>query len=356
MYYKDSIETPEQPVHLFERNPKPMVIFNRRVLMQSALAAGTGLAAPALLSSAARAADAFGKKPLTILCHTAPGSAADTFARQLGTAISPVLGQTVVVENRVGGNGMVQMAALKGAAADGNTLGVNTISHLSILEGAGKNTFSRQDFSWVVRVQTEGFFTVVRADAPWATLGEFVAHARKASPLINIGGQGAPGSAHNIHVNLLAQAGGFKFNWIPFPGGSEHLTALLGGSIEATSNNPQTIAQFSEAGKIRLLGFQGAERNSAFPDVPTYREAGYDVDPNWQQVRGLIGPAGIPAELQQEIARVVKTSTEQSSVWQDYMRQSSLSPGYQDPAAYAAYIETQSAVTLDWLQKLGLAG
>ncbi|HEY0212079.1 MAG TPA: tripartite tricarboxylate transporter substrate binding protein [Paenirhodobacter sp.] len=332
-----------------------MSTISRRRLLQISGSIGAGLAMPAVLSRAAFAADAFASKPVTILCHTAPGSAADTYARQVAAALEPEIGQTVVVENRVGGNGMVQMAALKSAKPDGNTLGVNTISHLSILHGAGAGTFAESDFSWVVRVQTEGFFTVVRTDAPWQTLGDFVQAARTASPLLNIGGQGAPGSAHNIHINMLAQAGGFKFNWIPFPGGMEHLTALLGGSIEATSNNPQTVVQFNEAGRLRLLGFQGAERNPSFPDVPTYREAGFDVDPSWQQVRGLIGPAGIPEELQQRIAEALRNATEKSETWQKYMALSSLSPGYMGPAEYRDYITRQSQVTLDWMKKLGLA-
>lgn len=313
------------------------------------------LAAPAIVSRAAFAAESWATKPVTLICHTAPGSAADIYARELAAAIEPVIGQTVVVENRSGGNGMVQMASLRTARPDGHTLGVNTISHLSILHTAGAGTFTVDDFDWVARVQTEGFFTVVRADSPWQTLAEMVEHAKTAQPLLNIGGQGAPGSAHNIHMNILAEAAGFKFNWIPFAGGIEHLTALLGNSLDATSNNPQTIVQFAEANRVRALGYQGAERISAFPDVPTYREAGFDVDPSWQQVRGIIAPKGLPEELKTAIAETIRTGTEASESWQTYMKTSNLTAGYQGPEEYEAYIRQQETVTVEWLKRLGLA-
>jgi len=313
------------------------------------------VAAPSLLASRSFAADTWAKKPVTLICHTAPGSAADIYARELASALEGVISQTVVVENRTGGNGMVQMAALRGAKADGLTLAVNTVSHLSILHTAGKGTFSVEDFDWIARVQTEGFFTVVRDDSPFKTLGDLVAHAKTAQPLLNVGGQGAPGSAHNIHTNILADAAGFKFNWIPFQGGTEHLTALLGGSLYATSNNPQTIVQFAESGRIRLLGYQGHQRLSAFPDVPTYNEQGIAADADWQQMRGIMAPKGLAPELKEAIAASIKTATETSDTCAKYMTASNLSAGYMGPEEYNSFILRQSDVTLNWLKRLNLA-
>lgn len=326
----------------------------RRGLLRSAVATLPLLAAPSLIASRGFAADTWAKKPVTLICHTAPGSAADIYSRELAAALEPVISQTVVVENRTGGNGMVQMAALRGAKADGQTLAINTVSHLSILHTAGKGTFGIENFDWIARVQTEGFFTVVRADSPFNTLADLVAHSKTAQPLLNIGGQGAPGSAHNIHTNILADAAGFKFNWIPFPGGIEHLTALLGGSLDATSNNPQTIVQFAESGRIRLLGYQGSERLASFPEVATYREQGIDADPAWQQMRGVIAPKGLAPELKEAIASSIRTATETSEPWAKYMTASNLSAGYMGPEEYHAFILRQSDVTLTWLKRLSL--
>lgn len=327
----------------------------RRGLLRSALAAAPILAAPSLIASRSFAAENWAKKPVTIICHTAPGSAADIYAREVAAALEPVISQTVVVENRTGGNGMVQMAALRGAKADGLTLAVNTVSHLSILHTAGKGTFSIDDFDWVARVQTEGFFTVVRDDSPFTTLAELVEHAKTAQPLLNVGGQGAPGSAHNIHTNILADAAGFKFNWIPFQGGVEHLTALLGGSLDFTSNNPQTIVQFAESKRIRLLGYQGSERLASFPDVATYNEQGINADPSWQQIRGIFAPKGLGDELKEAIATSIRTATENSEGWKKYMTTSNLSDGTMGPVEYEAFIRRQNDITLNWLQRLGLA-
>lgn len=128
------------------------------------------------------------RKPITLLCHTAPGSAADTYARELAKVIEPELKPPVAVVERVGGNGLVQMSAITSAPADGYTLGVNTVSHLTILRTTARQTFQLSDFAWISRVQRETFFTVVRGDSPWKTLGEFVEATRKAQPLLNVGG------------------------------------------------------------------------------------------------------------------------------------------------------------------------
>lgn len=330
------------------------MLLTRRGVLKGALAATSTLALPALLSRPAGAAGDYPTKPITLLCHTAPGSAADVYARELAHAIEPVLGQPVVVVNRVGGNGMVQMAALQAAPADGYTLGINTLSHLSILRTGGKDVYTLDSFSWIARAQLEGFFTVVRADSPWKTLPEFVDHAKNAKTLVNIGGQGAPGSAHNIHFHLLADAAGFKFNWIPFPGGIEHLTALLGGTLDATSNNPQTIVQFAEANRVRPLGVASETRLEAFPNVPTYIESGYAVDPAWNQIRGIIGRKGLSPEIQQKLADAVAKGT-QSDGWKTYMKNASLSEGFLGPEDYTAFIVKQDGLTYAWLKKLGLA-
>jgi tripartite-type tricarboxylate transporter receptor subunit TctC len=326
----------------------------RRACLQAGGRLVTLATAAALLRPGlARASTDWPNKPITLLVHTAPGSAADSYARNLAKALEPVLGQPVAVLNRVGGNGVVQMSALSAAAADGYTLAVNTASHLSILRTTARATFSLSDFDWIARVQLETYLTVVRADAPWQSLGEFVEAARKAHPLFNVGGQGAPGSAHNIHFNILAQAGGFKFNWIPFQGGIQHLTALLGGTLTATSNNPQTILQFAEANRVRPLGVQGLRRVDSFPQVQTYREAGIDADPSWQQVRGVIARKGTPLEIRQKLEAAIKTAIE-SPDWKAYMRSSGLQDGFQGNEEYTASIQQLDQITAHWLGQLGL--
>lgn len=326
----------------------------RRHCLQGAGRLAVWTAAGAWLRpGAAKASTDWPHKPITLLVHTAPGSAADAYARNLAKAIEPVLKQPVAVLNRVGGNGVVQMSALLAAPADGYTLAVNTASHLSILRTTARETFHISDFDWIARVQLETFLTIVRADARWQTLAEFVEAARQAQPLFNVGGQGAPGSAHNIHFNILAQAAGFRFNWIPFQGGIQHLTALLGGTVIATSNNPQTILQFAEANRVRPLGVQGLNRVDSFPAVPTYREAGFDADPSWQQVRGVIARKGTPLEIRQKLEAAIQTGI-QSPDWKAYMRSSGLIDGFLGNQAYTESIQQLDQTTAKWLGHLGL--
>jgi tripartite-type tricarboxylate transporter receptor subunit TctC len=298
---------------------------------------------------------AFPEKPVTLIAHTAPGSSTDIFARELARAASPILGQPVVVVNRPGGSGATQMAALKAAAPDGYTIGVNTISHLTNMETNLRGVYSWSDFSWITLAQFDPYIWAVAANSPHKTLKDLVDYAKKnQGKKINVGGFGPVGSAHNIAFQLLAEQAGIEFNWVAYPGGAQAMTALLGGHIDVVNTNPGPAQQFAEAGRIRGLAVLDDQRVPDFPNVPTAAEAGFPLDSSWKQVRGVYGPKGVPTDVQKKLADVFLKAMKTPD-FAEYMKNSGQQYGNMGPQQYTDYIQREVKLIQGWTDKLGLS-
>ena len=303
-------------------------------------------------AGAASAEEDFPSKPITIIAHTGAGSSTDIFARELARAAEPLLGQPIVIENRPGGSGAAQMSALKLAKPNGYTIGVNTLSHLTAMQTNLKGSFAWDDFSWIVLNQLDPYAIVVRSDSEYKTLKDLVEDAKKKGGTLNVGGFGTVGSAHNIAFNLFADAAGFKFNWVPFEGGSQAMTALLGGHIDVVNTNPGPMLQFAEANRVRPLGVLSKTRIDSMPDTPTLAEAGYDLGTTWQQIRGIYGPKGIPMDIQKKLADAFLQAMKRPE-FVKYMKASGQIAGDLGPEEYTAFIAEQNELAKTWLDKLG---
>lgn len=313
------------------------------------LAAALGWAGPA----GAESVEQFPSKPITIIAHTGPASSTDIFARELARAAEPILGQTIVVENRAGGGGATQMAALKRAQPDGYTVGVFTISHLTAWRTNLKGVYSWRDFDWVSLNQHDPYVLIVGADSPIKSIADLAARSKQSK--VKIGGYGNVGSAHNIALNILAEAAGIDFDWVTYPGGSEGLSAVVGGHIDAYNSNPGPVLQLAEAGRVRVLGISAEERLPALPDTPTYREAGYDVDSEWEQLRGLYAPKGVPEPVLNKLGNAFIQAMKDPA-FQAYLERSGQHAGTLVGADFAAFVEKQDARAGEWLERVGMAG
>jgi tripartite-type tricarboxylate transporter receptor subunit TctC len=142
----------------------------------------------------------------------------------------------------------------------------------------------------------------VRADAPWKTLEEFVEAAR-AKPLgINLATAG-PGSLWQLGSIELSHRIGTEFNYVPFPGSGPSVTALLGGHVDAVVAGVSEVRNQARAGNLRLLGVMAPVRTPLFPDVPTFKERGYDLV--FQAWGGLMVPKGIPIDRRDKLAKAL---------------------------------------------------
>jgi tripartite-type tricarboxylate transporter receptor subunit TctC len=142
-------------------------------------------------------------------------------------------------------------------------------------------------------VRDPGMF-LVRSDAPWKSLKEFLDYAKKNPDMITVGNSGAGGGVHLIAL-AFEKTAGVKFNHIPFAGGGPSVTALLGGHVNAVTVSPPEGIEHVKAGKLRIIALFAEKRFELFPDVPTVKEQGIDfVMGQW---RGLGAPKGTPPDV-----------------------------------------------------------
>ena len=199
----------------------------------------TPMAALVLLMTGASAwAQAWPDKPITMIVPFPPGGVADTVARPVAEALGRELKQTVVVENRVGAGGALGIGVAARAAPDGYTL-LMSLSSISILPEADrlldrKPAYTLAQFRPIARFTADPTVLVVRADAPWKTLAEFVADARHKPGTFNYGSSGNYGTMH-VPMEMLKASAGFRMTHIPYTGAGPAVLALLGGQVDAVS-------------------------------------------------------------------------------------------------------------------------
>ncbi|MDQ2780041.1 MAG: tripartite tricarboxylate transporter substrate binding protein, partial [Pseudomonadota bacterium] len=198
----------------------------------TAIAVLTGpLAAPTAFAQAA-----WPDKPITMIVPFPPGGVADTVARPVAEALSRVLKQSVVVENKVGAGGAVGIGAAARAPADGYTV-LLSLSSISILPEADKilgrkPAFTLSQFTPIARFTADPTVLVVRADAPWKTFAEFVADAKAHPGKYNYGSSGNYGTMH-VPMEMLKAKAGIRVVHIPYTGAGPAVVALLGGQVDA---------------------------------------------------------------------------------------------------------------------------
>jgi putative tricarboxylic transport membrane protein len=285
----------------------------------------SGCAAPAAnkdavsLPKAAQQLD-WPKKPVTILVWSAPGSGVDVMGRQAAKLLEKKLGQPVVVENKTGGDGTAAMQSILSKPADGYTVGINTRSQMFSLNLDLKDQFKLADFDFIATNEGDPYALVVPAGSGIETLDAFVKKA-KSNDKFAIGGFGA-NSAHNIFAKDLGKAAGFPFQWIPYNGGSEAVTQLLGGHIQAALTNVGQVLEQIKAGKLKIVAISTSKRMPELPDTPTFNELGYpNLDSShW---RGFYLKAGTPKEIVSKYDQLFKELS-QDPEWQQYLKANGL--------------------------------
>jgi tripartite-type tricarboxylate transporter receptor subunit TctC len=248
----------------------------------------------------ASAQSPFPAKPVHIFVPYAAGGAVDILARTLGDAVSRQWGQGVVVENRPGAGGVIASQALATSAPDGYTLIVVASGHATnpfLYAKLPYDTFG--DFTPISLLASSPNILLVRADAPFKTLGDLIAAARAKPGTLSFAHAGTGTSTH-LAGELLKSLAKIDLNGIPYKGGAPAINDLLGGQITASFNNgPESVGQLS-AGALRALGVTTGTRAAFLPDVPSIGETvpGYDTGVWW----GLLGPARMPPEIVEKLS------------------------------------------------------
>jgi len=282
-----------------------------------------------LIAGAPIQAAEFPTKEVQIIIPWAAGGATDLIFRALGAATEKYLGQAVVIVNRTGAAGAVGYTEAMQAKPDGYTL-VSAITPLTILPHRVKTAYTYKSFDPIINVVSDPGMFLVRSDAPWKSLKEFLDYAKKNPGMITVGNSGMGGGVHLIAV-AFEKAAGVKFNHIPFTGGGPSVTALLGGHVNAICVSPPEGIEHVKAGKLKIIALFSEKRLEMFPDVPTVKEQG--VDYAMGQWRGLVSSKGTPPDVIKKLHDAFKQGME-SPVFQKNAKDMAINLQYLGPEAF----------------------
>ncbi|HEX2134856.1 MAG TPA: tripartite tricarboxylate transporter substrate binding protein [Microvirga sp.] len=317
---------------------------------------GLGLASaiPFLDRVPASAQAAWPSRTITMIVPFPPGGQADLAARPIAAALEKILGQSVVVENRGGAGGAVGNAAVARAEPDGHTL-LMTLSSLAVLPESDR-LFGRPpayevgQLAPVARVLADPTLLAVPASAPWRSLGEFVEDAKKRPAAIPYGSSGPYGTLH-VAMEMFANAAGIKLLHVPYRGAGPAVTGLLAGQIQALASAPGVLKPHVDSGAMRILANWGAERIQSFPDVPTFKEAGYP-EVEFYIWAGLFAPKGLPDPIMTKLRGAMRQAMADPEVVRVFEGAGS-PPAYQDAPEFSRFVEADSARLIAAVQKIG---
>jgi putative tricarboxylic transport membrane protein len=263
----------------------------------------------------AAAAETYPSSTVRLLCWSSAGSPLDVMMRQLGKQLGEIFHQNFVVENRPGGEGALAMAVVTNKPADGYDI-LSTTSSMSFAMATKDIKFGPSDFIVLPALQAEPSAIAVRADSRFRTMKQFMDFIRDHPDRLSVGGFSSAGF-HQYVFYRLQQEGHFKSIWVPFKGGQDAALALLGGHIDVAVMTPSSALAQIKNGDLRLLGISSAERNEYFPEVPTFKEQGYNVVASiW---RGIMVKAGTPDNVIDTLMSAIETM-KKSKEWQDFSR------------------------------------
>ena len=245
---------------------------------------------------------------MRLLVASTTGASSDLSGRLIAQKLTESWGQQVIVDNRPGGNSIIAGEALVKAAPDGHTLLLVTVTHIINPLVLSKLPFDvTKDFAPVATFTNSPYVLTVNAAQPANNLSEFIAYAKTRPGQLNYGSAGTASAAH-LAAEILANLVGIKLQHIPYKGGGQVLTDLVGGQLQVYLATALTTAPYVNNGRVKALAIAAEARVAALPQVPTFREAGtpgFDVK-NWF---GIAVPAATPKpiidKLSGEIARIL---------------------------------------------------
>ena len=311
------------------------------------------LALPALHAGPAQAQSTWPDKPITLIVPFPPGGVADTVARPVAEALGRELRQTVVVENKVGAGGALGIGVAARAAADGYTL-LLSLSSISILPEADtllgrKPSFALNQFKPIARFTADPTVLVVRADAPWKTLAEFVTDAKSKPGAYNYGSSGNYGTMH-VPMEMLKASAGFRMTHIPYTGAGPALLALLGGQVDAVASGPSTVAAHIKGGRLRALAHWGDKPLVSLPEVPSFGQLGHAI--TFSQWSALFAPAATPDDVIQKLRAAARRVAADPAVVQIINRAGS-PIDYLDAPEFQAYWDTDARLMTQAVRRIG---
>ncbi len=231
-------------------------------------------AATLVVLPATALAQAFPSKPMKILVPFSAGSGADSSSRFYGEQLSKLLGQTVTVENKPGGSGVIAVQAVRQAPADGHTIlmGSNSPAVVNAITIKNLPYDPFKDLRPLYGLAISPVAFAVKADSPHKTIADLVAAAKKENRPLQLGNYSA---GYQLVAAWLGNASGLPVTHIPYKGGAQMLTDVIGGALEVGVIDFTGTIELMKGGKLRVLAITSPQRDPAFPAIPTMKEGGF---------------------------------------------------------------------------------
>lgn len=280
----------------------------------------------------------FPSKEVRLIVPFGAGGGTDALARKLAEIVKNQSGVTMIVENKTGGSGAVGMAEGAAAEPDGYTVTMTTVE-VVLLPLAGLANFKADDFKGITRVNFDAAALIVKADNPAGTVEEFVENAKTAGP-VNINVSAFP-TNYWLCGAMLKDITGVDFNLVEEPNGaSAEIQNLLGGHVDSIICTVAEAAQYVESGDFKVLAVADAKRSETFPDIPTFKESGFDIEVGtW---RGFMVPKDTDDAAVAKLNEIF-TNAYESDEFKEFLATMRFGDGYLDAAGFADLIKEQTA-------------
>jgi tripartite-type tricarboxylate transporter receptor subunit TctC len=309
----------------------------RRTVLQST--ALTGLFS--LVPGGSWAQDKYPSKPITWVCPYAAGGNADSRSRQVAKAMSTILGQPIIVDNKAGAGGNIGTEAIARAKADGYTLGMGNFAPLAVNQSLFKKlNFDPQiDLTPICLIERGPLILMVRNESPFKSVKDLVTAAKAAPGKLSYGSGGIGGS-HHLSGALFEHAAGLDMIHAPYKSGSAAATDLMGGQVDIMFEQMYAAMPSIQGGRMRALAITSKKRSPLLPNLPTMAEQGYpEVEVlNWQ---GLIGPKGLSTELIKQLNAACNKALQTAEVKEKILSQGN-EVGGGTPEQFAALIKAET--------------
>ena len=302
---------------------------------------------------AAAADEPFPTRPISMVAPFPPGGQADLMARPTAAAMEKILKSPVVVVNKTGAAGAVGMSFVAYSKPDGYTL-LMALSSISIIPEADK-LFDRKPAYTMDQLVPIGLISadptifVVRADRPWRSVKDFVEDTKKHPGQITYSSSGIYGTLH-MAMEMFMHSAGIQLKHVPYNGAGPALTAILGGHVDALASAPAVVLPHIKAGKLRPLAGWGAKRVDALPDLPTFKELGYDVE--FYIWAGLFAPTGTPEPIMKKLRDTVRASV-QDPEFKNAMAKLETPIAYLDAPEFQKFWDKDAKMLADAIKRVG---
>jgi tripartite-type tricarboxylate transporter receptor subunit TctC len=318
-------------------------------IRRSLLAAGASAGGLAVLPT--RAQSNFPRGPIRVIVALPPGGAADSSARTMAAVLEKSLKQTVIVENRPGGQFQIAMQALAAAPADGHTL-LHVYNSFASVHAVQKLFDLEKQVTPVSTFGITPIFLLVRGDSPHRSLKDLIGWARANPGGLTFSTVG-PGSVEHLKMTQIEQSAGIRGVAVPYRGGPDQLKGLLGGEIDLMLSPAIFVKQFAPTGQVRALAILEPQRRSDFPGVPTAAEAGLAVSP-MHYWGGYVVRAGTPTELVQRLHRELAAAAFDPAVVERSAANGGIPAASASPEEFRALLVSEIAWMGDAAKALGL--